>query len=72
MDAYPLAWPPGRARSPSPEFSRFKVTLGAAVAHVRREVAALGGTELVISTNEALRRDGLPMASRRALTDAVA
>ena len=61
IEAFPLAWPPGPARTASPEYSRFKVTSGVAIAQVRREVAALGGTDLIFSTNLPLRRDGLPM-----------
>lgn len=69
IEAYPLTWPPGRPRAASRDDARFKVTHEGAVAHVRREVAALGGTDLLISTNMPLRRDGSPMASRGALAD---
>lgn len=69
IEAFPLVWPPGRPRTETPEFSRFRVTLSAAVADVRFEVGALGGTELVISTNMPLRRDGMPSAPRGGITD---
>jgi hypothetical protein len=70
VEAFPLCWPPGRPRSAAPQSSQFKVTLGAAVAHVRREVGALGGSELVISTNMPLRRDGVPLTPRGGIRDA--
>jgi len=70
VEAFPLCWPPGRPRSASPEFSRFKVTLSAAFAQVRREVAALGGTDLIISTNMPLRLDGAPLTPRTGIRDA--
>lgn len=71
LDAYPLAWPPGRPRTRDPEDSRFKViTWHAASEQVRREVAALGGTDVIVSTNLPLRPDGTPQGRRTGLTDA--
>lgn len=69
VDAYPLAWPPGRPRTAAPESSRFRVTKAAALAAVRYEVDRLGGSELVISTNVPVRADGEPIAGRRPITD---
>lgn len=62
IEAYPLTWPPGRPRTKFRESARFKTTLGAAVDRVREEVRMLGGATLVISSNQPLRRDGLPSA----------
>lgn len=62
-EAYPLTFPPGRERSKWPEQSRFRVTLGQAIKEVQVEVERLGGRDLVISSNLALRRDGMPYAS---------
>jgi hypothetical protein len=68
-EAYPLCWPPGRRREGCKEFARFKTTLGLAIFNIRSEVKRLGGTELVISSNLMLRRDGLPMATGPKVTD---
>lgn len=62
-EAYPLAWPIGRPRERYPTESNFKVTLGRAINDVRDEVARLGGTQLVLSSNLPLRRDGIPYAN---------
>lgn len=62
-EAYPLTWPQGRPRTKWPEASRFDATLGAAVKDVQHEVALLGGVDLIISSNLATRRDGLPYAN---------
>ncbi len=62
IEAYPLTWPIGRPRARSREHARFKTALGAAIQNVHREVALLGGVQLVISSNLLLRRDGLPSA----------
>lgn len=70
IDAYPLTWPPGRKRQPYSVRARFKTTLGVAIADLREEVDRLGGTQLVISSNLTLRRDGLPYASGQRITDA--
>lgn len=61
-EAYPLQWPAGRPRQGGRERAQFKTALGGAIANVQREVANLGGRNLVISSNLPLRRDGVPMA----------
>lgn len=72
-EAYPLAWPVGRART-SPgyrESANFTVSLAKARDNIVREVVLLAGgrygpdPHVVISSNLALRRDGLPLASQR-------
>jgi hypothetical protein len=63
IEAFPLTWPAGRARFRSPQISRFRAQLGAAIKDVQGEVSRLGGTDLIISSNLALRRDGMPYAS---------
>ncbi|WP_431276209.1 J domain-containing protein [Variovorax ureilyticus] len=72
-EAYPLQWPTGRARTerwrrePAP----FDVTFARARDDIVREVELLTGTRhygdayVVISTNTALARDGLPLAGQR-------
>lgn len=70
-ESWPLHWPEGRARTPDyrREPSRFNTSFGIAVQEVLREVARLGGRLPVISTNVPLRRDGLPLANAKRITD---
>lgn len=67
IDAYPLSWPTGYPRTESRERSRFKVTHGAAVHGLIRELKLLGCPDwnVIISTNLPLRRDGLPYAGMK-------
>lgn len=75
VTAYPLCWPYGKPRTQYRERSRFDVTPGRALDAVRDEVARQTGTvrwgdaQLIVSTNLELRRDGFPMANRRAVID---
>lgn len=71
-DAYPLAWPAGKPRTPATQqkHGRFArdgrwITLAGACERVQAEVKRLGGRWLVISTNIALRRDGKPYSGQR-------
>jgi hypothetical protein len=76
-DAYPLHWPPGRPRTDywRREGAKFDVTFARARDNIVREIELLvgngsrhwvsSGVNLVISTNIALRRDGLPLAGQR-------
>lgn len=64
IEAYPLTWPPGRPRQHCRESARFEVTLGRCIKEVGSEVERLGGTDLVISSDLPLRRDGLPRTDR--------
>lgn len=73
IDAYPLTWPDGRIRTPSysRERAKFATTFARARDDVFHEVELLVGrytvrdAGVVLSTNIALRRDGLPLASQR-------
>lgn len=72
VEAFPLAWPAGRARTPDyhREQSRFDTTFARARDNVIREIKLLldnrwRDPDAVISTNLALRRDGLPLANAR-------
>lgn len=73
VEAYPLAWPHGRQRTPDwhRERPKFKATFAAARDELLLEIKRLTGTvrngdaRIVISTNIALRRDGLPLANQR-------
>lgn len=64
--AYPLQWPDHAARCPSwkRQRSRFDVTPDRARRDLRDEAKKIG-TNIVISTNLELRRDGEPYANRR-------
>lgn len=70
-EAYPLQWPAGRPRTESwrRERAKFDVTFARARDNIVAEVSRLAGRypdpQIVISTNIALRRDGLPLASQR-------
>lgn len=72
-EAYPLQWPAGRKRTDrwSREQARFDVTFARARDNILAEVKLLAGGRwrpdpmTVISSNVALRRDGLPLANQR-------
>lgn len=75
IEAYPLYWPEGRKKTfaYSREGARFDTTFARARDNVVREVELLCGkyawmqkeAGLIVSTNIALRRDGLPLANQR-------
>jgi hypothetical protein len=65
IEAFPLCWPAGRPRSKWREQARFKTTFGKARDNCRGEIQLLGGTNMIISTNIPLKRDGLPYADHR-------
>lgn len=72
IEAYPLAWPAGKPRTPRHkiERSRFEPYGRAAeVENVRAELQRLGARNVIVSTNMRLRRDGLPYSSDRAPDD---
>ena len=77
IQAYPLCWPAGRPRTEPHwrEHARFDTSMARARDAVVREIELLTGTrrygdaQIVISTNIALRQDGLPYANRRAPED---
>lgn len=64
-DAYPLAWPAGLPRTKRPGSSAFDTSQAVATNCLLREIRLLGGQYVVISSNQELRRDGLPYASRK-------
>ncbi len=68
-EAYPLQWPSGRPRNASSARIRFDTSQERAQRALVEEVRRMGGSNLVISTNIELRRDGLPYANRREPTD---
>lgn len=63
---YPLAWPDGWPRSPRQIYSRFgETTVAKQTRLLEQEVERAGGLDLIISTNIALRLDGLPRSGQR-------
>ena len=58
--SYPLQWPTGYKKTPwyNRRKSKFKQTMEAAQNFLRSEVARIGGSNLVISTNVPTRLDG--------------
>lgn len=65
VDAYPLHWPPAWPRVKYQERARFDTTFASARNNLLRELSLLGATNVVISSNIELRRDGLPYANAR-------
>lgn len=66
IEAYPLCWPNHRPRTDASqrEYSLFKTSFSRASRDVIQQIGMMRGTDLIISTNIALRRDGFPMANR--------
>lgn len=62
VDAYPLAWPASWPRTEQREPALFRVTAAQARSKLAQELRMLGATDIVISSNLELRRDGLPKA----------
>ena len=61
---YPLAWPIGRPRTDNRVRAQFKVSMATAIADMQFELKMLRAVDVVISTNQELRRDGLPRGDR--------
>ncbi len=76
-EAYPLQWPEGWPRMPSwkRESDRkfagsvYGLAMGRARDQLLAELHRLGARDVVISSNVALRRDGLPYADQRKIED---
>lgn len=72
--SYPLAWPDGWARTPQykrVDTNRFSTTFVRAREQLFDELRKLGAKNVILSTNMALRNDGLPYANaaRRRIED---
>jgi hypothetical protein len=71
VDAFPLAWPEGWKRTVPyrREDGQFSTTLGAARDGLMAEIARMGGRLPVLSSNLALKRDGMPYANQNRIED---
>ena len=71
-EAYPLTWPAGRSRTP-PERRKASAFRPLGFAVIRdaliKELRRLAATEVILSTNLPVRRDGLPYADSREPAD---
>lgn len=71
VDAFPLQWPAGWQRT-SPhrrERGAFKTSFAKARDELMSEISRMGGRLPVLSSNMALRRDGLPYAQQVRIED---
>lgn len=64
IEAYPLSWPAGYPRSRFPQRAIFKTAFAKTRDQLTHELSLLGATQVVISSNIPLRRDGLPYAGQ--------
>lgn len=69
MEAYPLTWPEGWARSNSAQPALFKVTMSEAIDHLYNELDRLGATDIIVSSNMRVRLDGRPYADQNRMAD---
>ena len=60
--SFPLYWPEGRPRIASSKDRTFPVGFAEARDEALREIRLLGGSEMILSTNVPLKRDGLPQS----------
>ncbi len=58
MEAFPLHWPLGYKRATSRKKSSFKQTMDQSQRFLRDELRRLGTTDLIVSTNIPVRKDG--------------
>lgn len=64
VEAFPLAWPAGWARASKRKASPFGMSMADARDHLMNELRLMGARYVILSTNVALRRDGLPYANQ--------
>lgn len=74
IEAYPLCWPEGFARTARPRKSGFGnvgrgLTLYGARAEIEDEIRRLRGHDIIISTNMRIRRDGGVYSNEKEPTD---
>jgi hypothetical protein len=73
IEAYPLQWPIGypRTKWPGGNYKFIPKTFGYERDELMRELKRMGARDIVLSTNVALKQDGLPYAdySRKGVSD---
>lgn len=71
VEPFPLLWPENRERTPKwkRRHSRFSVTFGQARTQLLNELAKMGARQIVISSNQPVRQDGLPLAVKTRIDD---
>lgn len=72
IEAYPLYWPMGWPKTAKPSHPPFKTSFASARDALFNELRLMGATNVVLSSNVELRRDGLPYAGRIPADPAVA
>lgn len=67
IENYPLHWPDNQTRTPAIHrvWGSFQTSQNEAQNGVMKEISLLGGTDIILSTNIRLRRDGMPYTSDR-------
>lgn len=68
-EAFPLSWPEHWPRSKRRANASFQSSLSSARDHLMNELRLMGAAYVVLSSNLALRQDGLPYASQRQPVD---
>lgn len=69
IESYPLYWPEGWPRTKYPQHARFQTKQNRAQMAIVRELNLLGATNIIISTNQEIRRDGLPYVNQSRMDD---
>ncbi len=72
ITAYPLCWPTGWPRTPRWQIKPSRYSQKSMVrvrVDIKEQVRMLRGSDLILSTNIALRRDGLPYAGQKQPAD---
>lgn len=64
-EGFPLQWPTGWPRTSRPARARFDTRFHKAVTELLHELELMGARDVVISSNIALRRDGLPYSGQK-------
>lgn len=59
IEAFPLHWPIGYKRTKSKKYSPFKQTMDAAQFFLKIELKRLGASDVIVSTNIPVRKDGM-------------
>lgn len=69
-EAFPLSWPAGYPRTQSRTRSQFKpIGFQRACDQLLHELSLMGATNVILSTNQPIRKDGMPYANERLLKD---